>query len=41
MIFCTTSPIENFWGIVSQNDLHVQDIVTSMDILPVQKHKNN
>ena len=34
-----TSHVENFWGIVSPNDQQVQNIVGSVDILPVHKHK--
>ena len=35
------SHVENFWGIVSPNDLQVQNTVSPMDILSVPKHKNN
>ena len=32
-----SSHVENFWGIVSPNDQQVQNIVSPVDILPVQK----
>ena len=32
------SHVENFWGIVSPE--HQQSIVSPVEILPVQKHKN-
>ena len=35
------SHVENFWGITSPNDIYVQNIVSIVDILPAQKHKNN
>ena len=35
------SHVENFWSITSPNDIYVQNIVSIVDILPVQKHKNN
>ena len=33
--------IEFFWGFLTLNDLQVQNIVDSMDIPTVKKHKNN